>query len=116
VLILSSVFFLLFALLFLFLFIGIFLVENGSEMFMWIGRAVNPAIISTLFGVSSMESVTDVAQLSIQPENSDFSSRVNAVIQALRDERPSRFLQLHFIREGDGYAEAYFARYLIEDR
>jgi hypothetical protein len=25
-------------------------------------------------------------------------------------------MQLHFIREGDGYAEAYFARYLIEDR
>ena len=27
-----------------------------------------------------------------------------------------RYMQLHFIREGDGYAEAYFARYLIEDR
>lgn len=27
-----------------------------------------------------------------------------------------RYMQLHFIREGDGYAEAYFARFLIEDR
>lgn len=25
-------------------------------------------------------------------------------------------MQLHFIREGDGYAEAFFARYLVEDR
>ena len=25
-------------------------------------------------------------------------------------------MHLHFIREGDGYAEAYFARYLVEDR
>ena len=25
-------------------------------------------------------------------------------------------MQIHFIKEGDGYAEAYFARYLIEDR
>ena len=27
-----------------------------------------------------------------------------------------RYMHLHFIREGDGYAEAYFARYLVEDR
>ena len=25
-------------------------------------------------------------------------------------------MQLHFIREGDGYAEAFFSRYLVEDR
>lgn len=93
---------------------GIFLLENGHDLFMWIGRGVNPAIISTLFGVPSLEGA-DPAKLAIIPENSDFSSRVNAVIMALREER-SHYLQLHFIREGDGYAEAYFARFLIEDR
>ena len=36
-------------------------------------------------------------------------------VVALRSERV-RHMQLHFIREGDGYAEAYLARYLIEDR
>lgn len=25
-------------------------------------------------------------------------------------------MHLHFIREGDGYAEAFFSRYLVEDR
>lgn len=93
---------------------GIFLLENGHDLFMWIGRAVNPAIVSTLFGVQSLEGV-DPSTLSILPDNSDFSSRVSAVIVALREER-ARYLHLHFIREGDGYAEAYFARYLIEDR
>jgi protein transport protein SEC24 len=93
---------------------GIFLLENGHDMFLWIGRAVNPAIIETLFGVQSLEGL-DPSTLAIIPENSDFSSRVHAVILALREER-SRYLHLHFIREGDGYAEAYFARYLIEDR
>eukprot|EP00981_Chlorochromonas_danica_P001118 scaffold247_cov172-Ochromonas_danica.AAC.33 len=93
---------------------GIVLLENGYDMFMWIGRGVNPAILSTLFGLPSLEGV-DPTKLSIQPENSDFSSRVHAVIVALRAER-SRHMQLHFIREGDGYAEAYFARYLVEDR
>ncbi len=93
---------------------GIFLLENSYDMFMWIGRGVNPAIISTLFGVPSLEGL-DASKLSIQPENSDFSSRVHAVICALRAER-SRYMQLHFVREGEGYAEAYFARYLVEDR
>lgn len=56
-----------------------------------------------------------MAELAVQPENSDYSSRVHSVIVALRSERV-RHMQLHFIREGDGYAEAYLARYLIEDR
>ena len=33
-----------------------------------------------------------------------------------RTDRVQRYMHLHFIREGDGYAEAYFARYLVEDR
>mmetsp|Transcript_6978 Transcript_6978/g.10358 ORF Transcript_6978/g.10358 Transcript_6978/m.10358 type:complete len:164 (+) Transcript_6978:67-558(+) len=94
---------------------GIFLMENGHDLFMWIGRAVNPAILSTLFNEKSLENV-DMTTLSICAENSDFSSRVAAVVAALRSDRKGRYMQLHFIREGDGYAEAYFARFLIEDR
>merc|ERR1719231_2030081 len=93
---------------------GIFLLENGHDLFMWIGRAVNPAILDTLFNTKSLEGV-DAMALSIDPNNSDFSSRLSAVIDALRVDR-TRYMQLHFVKEGDGYAEAYFARYLIEDR
>jgi len=93
---------------------GVFLLENGHDMFMWIGRNVNPAIINTLFGHASLDGV-DLMTLSIVPENSDFSSRVYDVVEALREDR-NRYMQLHFIKEGDGYAEAYFARYLVEDR
>lgn len=94
---------------------GLFLLENGYDLFMWIGRAVSPAIISSLFGLTSLEHA-DLSALKIQEDSSDFSYRVNAVIEALRSEHPNRFMQLHFIREGDGYAEAFFARYLVEDR
>ena len=93
---------------------GIFLLETGYDLFMWIGRSVNPAILHTLFQVQSLESI-DMTQLQLHPDNSDFSARVSAVVEALRCAR-SRYMQLHFIREGDGYAEAYFARYLMEDR
>jgi hypothetical protein len=69
---------------------GIFLLENGHDLFMWIGRAVNPAIISTLFGLNTLEGA-DMQALRINPENSDFSSRVDAVVNALRLDR-SRYV------------------------
>eukprot|EP00596_Hydrurales_sp_CCMP1899_P006133 CAMPEP_0119044080 /NCGR_PEP_ID=MMETSP1177-20130426/28383_1 /TAXON_ID=2985 /ORGANISM="Ochromonas sp, Strain CCMP1899" /LENGTH=207 /DNA_ID=CAMNT_0007013527 /DNA_START=1 /DNA_END=624 /DNA_ORIENTATION=+ len=93
---------------------GIFLMENGYDLFLWIGRTVSPAIINTLFGISTLEGA-DMNTLAVQSDNSDFSSRVNAIIVALRADR-SRHMHLNFIREGDGYAEAFFARYLVEDR
>ena len=93
---------------------GIFLLETGHDLFLWIGRAVNPAILHTLFNVQSLEGV-DMSTLVLHADNSDFSARVSAIVDALRSARV-RYMQLHMIKEGDGYAEAYFARYLMEDR
>ena len=93
---------------------GIFLLENGHDLFMWIGRSVSPAIINTLFGVNTLDGA-DLSNLTIQTDSSDYSSRLDTIIKALRDER-TRHLQLHFIREGDGHAEAFFSRFLVEDR
>ena len=55
-------------------------------MFMWIGRSVNPAIINTLFGVNTLDGV-DMQTVKLNPESSDFSSRLDAVITALRLDR-----------------------------
>jgi protein transport protein SEC24 len=93
---------------------GIYLLENGHDMYMWVGRAVNHAILNMLFGLQTLEGA-DLSQLNILPANSEYSVRVDAILRALRSER-SRYMQLHFIREGDGFAEAYFSRFLVEDR
>lgn len=63
---------------------GIFLLENGFDLYMWLGRQVNPALLSTLFSLPSLEGV-DMGGVSLRGENSDFSSRVVAVIEALRE-------------------------------
>jgi protein transport protein SEC24 len=73
---------------------GIFLLENSHDLFMWIGRAVNPAILNTLFGLNTLEGA-DMQTLRIIPENSDFSTRVDAVISALRSDR-ARYGRLLF--------------------
>ena len=93
---------------------GIVLLDNGHDLFMWIGRSVSPALLTNIFGVSSLDSI-DLTSLSIQAESCDFAFRLQAVITALRSKR-YRYMQLHFLREGDGYADAFFSRYLVEDR
>lgn len=44
---------------------GVFLLEDGVELFLWVGRAADPAVVSALFGVSSVEGV-DLARLQLQ--------------------------------------------------
>lgn len=93
---------------------GLILLDNGHDMFMWIGRTVNPALLTSIFGLSTMEGV-DMSALSILSESCDFAFRLDVIINALRSKR-FRFMPLHFLKEGDGYADAFFSRYLVEDR
>merc|ERR1711871_170631 len=58
---------------------GLFLMETGHDLFLYIGRNVAPNFILSLFGVQSLERI-DVTQLKIQYDDSDYSSRVAAVI------------------------------------
>jgi len=92
---------------------GLFLLENAYDMFLYVGRGVSSSILSTLFGVDSLNDV-DVTSLVVQRENSDFSARFGAVLDALRSER-ARYMHMHIIRETDPNAVAYFSRYLVDD-
>lgn len=44
---------------------GLFLLENGIELFLWVGREANPAVLSALFGTSSLQGV-DLTTLRLQ--------------------------------------------------
>ncbi len=44
---------------------GIFLLDNGVDMFLWVGRSSDPAILNSLFGINSLEGV-DMSQVSSQ--------------------------------------------------
>ncbi|CAM9276143.1 unnamed protein product, partial [Hapterophycus canaliculatus] len=65
---------------------GVFLLENGVELLLWVGSAANPAVVSALFGVPSLDGV-DLNRLQLQEEGNDLCRRVNSVIAALRQER-----------------------------
>jgi protein transport protein SEC24 len=93
---------------------GIILLDNGHDLFMWIGRSVDPVLLANIFGVSTLDNV-NLMQLDIQAESCDFAYRLQTVINALRSKR-YRYMPLAILREGDGYADAFFSRYLVEDK
>ena len=43
---------------------GIFLLDNGNDFYLWVGRASSPAINNSLFGVNSLEVIGDISQVS----------------------------------------------------
>jgi protein transport protein SEC24 len=42
---------------------GVFLLDNGKDAYIWVGRAANPAIVGSLFGVESLNNI-DPSQVS----------------------------------------------------
>ena len=98
---------------------GVFLLDNGVDSYIWVGRASNPAIVSSLFGVESLDNV-DPSQLRLNTSGNDLASRLSCIIQALHEETdpslPSISSKIVIIREGDVALEARFFWNFIEDR
>jgi protein transport protein SEC24 len=124
---------------------GIFLLDNGVDMYLWVGRSSDPAILNSLFGINSLEGVdmsqvspqksdavvfiwksrlhlplllhTYTLQVRLQKIGNDFASRFNAIVSALReDDTPQNlFAKVTIVREGDHGLESRFFWHLIED-
>ncbi|GMH74564.1 hypothetical protein TrST_g8776 [Triparma strigata] len=92
---------------------GIFLLDNSIDMYLWVGRAADATLLSSLFGVSSLEGV-DMAGISLS-EGSDLSSRVSNIIKGLRELKGTA-AKLTIVREGDSHIEQRFFWHLVEDR
>ncbi|CAM9935481.1 unnamed protein product [Ascophyllum nodosum] len=95
---------------------AVFLLENGIELFLWVGREATPTILTALFGLSSLEGV-DVF-CTIRPrdeEGNEMCGRVNNVVAALRQERMT-YLQVIVVGDSDGPKDRHFYWHLVEDR
>lgn len=95
---------------------GIFLLDNGLDMFLWVGRSSDPAILNSLFGTNSLEGV-NMAEIKLQTSGNDFASRLNGIVSALReDDTPQDLVaKVTVVGEGDHGLESRFFWHLIED-
>ncbi|KAJ3270457.1 COPII subunit [Terramyces sp. JEL0728] len=98
---------------------GIFLLENGLQVFIWIGRNADLSLLESVFGQQSLDQIV-CGKTTLPRLENDLNSRVYALID---DIRLTRLLQatiqsqLFVIREdGDPSLRMWFLSHLIEDR
>ncbi|GKY91729.1 hypothetical protein MPSEU_000144700 [Mayamaea pseudoterrestris] len=97
---------------------GVYLLSNGIEFYLWVGRDANMNIVASLFGVHTLDDV-DPNQMEIIMSGDPFASRFGAIVDALREEVDGPYYtapKIVVIREGDTHLEARFYWFLIEDR
>merc|ERR1719356_1787884 len=95
---------------------GVYLLEDGDVMLLWIGRAVSPSILQSLFGAASFEQLDSAAAEAVIGTRGDpLSNQVGHILRQVRAERPVPYMQLKVIRCGEQTEPRFFAS-LIEDR
>ena len=92
---------------------GSYLLEDGREMFLWVGRATSREALRETFGVEHVDALQAVH--SVLPRlDTPANQSLNALIDALRRMRSS-YMRLRVLRRGDP-REGAFYRKLVEDR
>ncbi|KAI8354974.1 putative ER to Golgi transport-related protein [Mortierella sp. GBAus27b] len=96
---------------------GLFMLEDGQNIFLWIGRDVVPQLCMDLFGVPNYESIRG-GKTTLPTLETDFNQRVNLIVGKTREMRRTAYYpQLYLIKEdGDPALRLWFLSHLIEDR
>jgi len=92
---------------------GVFLLEDGQTIYLWVGKTSSSEFIQQIFGVPSLESV-DTTQLRLSPLGNEVSNRLIAIVEEIRAQR-SNFMNVSVLREGEPRESKFFS-YFIEDR
>merc|ERR1719210_1189250 len=93
---------------------GVYLLENGLYLFMYIGLAADPAWIQEVFGVQTAAQI-DIDKTRLQDRDTPASQRVRKVIDQIRAERSRYFMRLVLVRQRDKL-DILFRHYLCEDK
>ncbi|KAI8824176.1 uncharacterized protein EV422DRAFT_493298 [Fimicolochytrium jonesii] len=98
---------------------GLYLLENGLEMFLWVSRGTDPQLIQKLFDKPSYDAV-GVGKTTLPILQNDFSTKINNIIGKVREVRlqmMTTYPHLYVVKEdGDPYFRMQFLSQLIEDR
>jgi len=92
---------------------GAFILDNGVDIFLWLGRAVPEEVVVSLFGLKTLEGI-DCNQLRLETGGDDLCIRVRNIIRACRSRNPI-FGTIRIVQEG-GPLESRFFMHLVEDR
>ncbi|KAL7114464.1 hypothetical protein ACP275_04G122500 [Erythranthe tilingii] len=91
---------------------GIYLLENGEDCLIYVGNSAQPNILQQLFGVSSLEEISN--QFVLQEFENPLSKKLNAVVNEIRRQRCS-YLRFKMCKKGDASGMMFFS-YMVEDK
>jgi len=92
---------------------GVYLLENGVHMLLYVGLAVNPGWIQDVFGVQTAAQI-DIDRTKLVERDNPMSRRVTGIIHDIGTNRP-RSMKLTIVRQRDKL-EIVFKHFLCEDR
>ncbi|XP_053306347.1 protein transport protein Sec24C isoform X2 [Spea bombifrons] len=91
----------------------IYLLENGLNLFIWVGANVQQSLIQNLFGVSSFSQIE--SNMGALPKlDNPISNKMHAIITSFRAQRP-RYMKLLVVKQDDKL-EMLFKHLLVEDK
>lgn len=100
---------------------GLYLIDDGQNQFLWVGRDVVPQLVEDVFGIPDKSQLKVGKQFLPELEN-DFNERVRAVINKSQDQRSRGvgsiiFPHLYVVKEdGEPGLRLWAQTMLVEDR
>uniref|UniRef100_A0A672J719 SEC24 homolog D, COPII coat complex component n=1 Tax=Salarias fasciatus TaxID=181472 RepID=A0A672J719_SALFA len=85
---------------------GVFLLENGHFMFLWLGQALSPELTQSIFNLPSLCALPEL--------DNPLSTKVRSIINDLLDKRPNS-MKLQIVKQRDK-PEMLFRQFLVEDK
>ena len=96
---------------------GVYLVDNGQFLLLWIHALVSPNLLVDLFGPGH-EALADLDPMmnELPVVDTMLNQQVRGIVDALAAQRGSRKIAVQIARQGLDGAEYEFAQSLVEDR
>ncbi|XP_052348472.1 protein transport protein Sec24C-like isoform X1 [Oncorhynchus keta] len=92
---------------------GVYLLETGLYLFLWVGANAQQELLSNIFGTPTFSQI-DPNITSLPELDNPFSQRLREIIDSFRSQR-SRYMKLMVVKQEDK-AELIFKHFLCEDK
>merc|ERR1719210_388141 len=93
---------------------GVYLLDNGIYLFLYVGLAADPSFIQDVFGVSTAAQI-NVEMPHLEERDNPTSQKVRKVVEIVRKQRTRQYMRLVIVRQRDKL-DILFRHYLCEDR
>ncbi|RXM29792.1 Protein transport protein Sec24C [Acipenser ruthenus] len=92
---------------------GLYLLENGLHLFLWVGANVQQELLQSVFNTPSFGQI-DPSMTNLPVLDNPYSRRLRAIIESFRAQRP-RYMKLMLVKQDDKL-ELIFKHFLVEDK